>query len=221
VQTPYDHLANSIEWLPYSLAYIGFSFALILGLMRLVHKDELPDYPSGFQERISKKRLKWPLTLQLLLNISILAFTLLFTSDIGAVTIATLGSGALLAIVMWFSQFTTIFRREEYATILAILPAFVAIAFVTGAVEAEIALKSTGNVYRLEVKNSAPVTLILLRSLDKGVLVWDRAANQTSLIRWEQIDRISHFATVEPSITSPFVCRFTSLLCFQDEPPTP
>jgi hypothetical protein len=65
LQTPYDQLANSIEWLPYSLVYVGLNFAILGGLMRLLARkgDNLPEYPSGYSERLTKKKQKWPMRL--------------------------------------------------------------------------------------------------------------------------------------------------------------
>jgi hypothetical protein len=220
VQTPYDHLANSIEWLPYSLVFIGLTFAANSGLIRLLQKEgDFQEYPSGVSERNAKRKMKWPSRLFLFFNV-VPAIITLFVLPTNAEVVVGLASVLYICAVWFVLHYTSLVRRTEYATFLAISPTFVTLAFLSGATEADIALNSTLNVYRVEVKGSTPVTLILLRSLDKGVLVWDRADNRATLIRWEQIDRISHFVSTDLS-SRPLFCKFAKTLCFEKEPPTP
>jgi hypothetical protein len=84
--------------------------------------------------------------------------------------------------------------------------------FGLGALSAENAVRSTESVYRLDLKNSTSVTSNLLRSMDKGALIWDGATRQAALIRWEQIERISHVIGNRKS-EEPFACHLLGFFC--------
>ena len=196
--------------------------AIVTGLARLLRRSDDPQYPSGLGERLLRKKQKWLIGLFLLFNVIAVTTAVLFGPNAGAPINIVLASIAYITLITWLSNFTSVFRNRGNAVFiyLIISPVFVTITFSSGALEAELAVRSTSNVYRVEIKNSAPTTLILLRSLEKGVLVWDRADNRATLVRWEQIDRISHFvSTAKPS--QPLICGIVKALCFEDEPPTP
>ena len=92
----------------------------------------------------------------------------------------------------------------------------VPVEFGYGAWEAEQSLRTTASVYRIEQKNSSVINVTLLRSLEKGVLAWDPGAQRATLVRWEQIERISHFAALDEE--PPLACRYLGFFCPETEP---
>jgi hypothetical protein len=58
IQTPYDHLANAIEWLPLHLAIFLLAFLFSFVQRALIRKPEEHLFPSGIMEKTSWKNAR-------------------------------------------------------------------------------------------------------------------------------------------------------------------
>ena len=113
----------------------------------------------------------------------------------------------LAVVIAWDNRLLSTQTRR----LLLALPLPSILAFLFGAADAQRGLSSSGNVYRIEPKSGDPFNVNLLRSLEKGLLVWDSAANRVTLIRWDEVNRMGHFAPVEDETT--VGCRFAKFMC--------
>lgn len=189
MQSPYDYLANSIEWLPYHLAS-GLLTVLLGFILMTIEKD--PKYFWGVRSR--KERRTAEKAFFALSVLTVIAAIFLSRFRISAFALLLSNAYAmLLALLVRFTGFLTWFpaARTRAARNVLLLPSLVLISFGLGANAAEDAVQSTTSVYRLDLKNSASMSVTLLRSMEKGALIWDGAVQRATLIRWDQIERIS------------------------------
>jgi hypothetical protein len=217
VQTPYDYLAHGIEWLPFNLMLGGAAAIITFGLRALVRKfirRPKVQYPSGISQRTSRKENKRNLAV-----VSLIAVPFAIQAFIS--TLDQLYFLAAAALTIIFQVIVSIWDDWLPPTgtlkLLQPLPLLLTFAFIVGFDDARRGLTSTASVYRIEPKKGDPFSTNLLRSLDKGLLVWDSAAQRVSLIRWDDVNRISHFTATKEKTT--IGCRFTKLTC--PEPFTP
>ena len=111
-------------------------------------------------------------------------------------------------------------ERPTAAYGYAFAPLVIALSFLSGSADASISLNSSSNIYKIERKDEPEIVANLLRSLDKGVLVWDRGNSRVTLIRWEQVKQISH--RILPPTGGPRpACRYLYLKFLCPENPEP
>jgi hypothetical protein len=86
------------------------------------------------------------------------------------------------------------------------------LSFIFGSADASLGLNSSSNIYKIERKDEPTIVVAnLLRSLEKGVLVWDLGNSRVTLIRWEQVKQISHRITPTGGLTP--ACLYLNFLC--------
>jgi hypothetical protein len=208
IQTPYDHLANAIEWLPLYLALIllALLFAFVLG--RFSRKREEHVFPSGIME---KRRWKDARKAAAVSGLGLLAFLgillLVPQAVIGVYFAYVLG-----AIYLTVSPLVAIrFPPSAVNSFVWSIPLVLIMAFTAGGLDAVNGIESSWNVYRIVPKDSPPFNANLLRSLDKGLLMWDGSAQRVILMRWEEVSEISH--SITPNDKTPYACRFLQFVC--------
>jgi hypothetical protein len=91
------------------------------------------------------------------------------------------------------------------------IPLVLIMAFTAGGLDAVNGIESSWNIYRIVPKDSPPFNANLLRSLDKGLLMWDGSAQRVILMRWEEVSEISH--SITPNDKTPYACRFLQFVC--------
>jgi hypothetical protein len=207
IQTPYDYLAHAIEWLPWHLILLGLTTIFSFGLSAFF-KKERPQYPSGIREKKQRKRKEITLGIFLALIVMWVIETFWRSMDELSFRAATTLIMIYVAIVLvWDDRLL----RTPTGKLLFSLPLLVGMAFLLGAQDARNGLGSSENVYRIEPKSGDPFNVNLLRSLEKGLLVWDSAVHRITLIRWDEVNRMSHFGPVRDKTT--VGCRFTKFMC--------
>jgi len=98
------------------------------------------------------------------------------------------------------------------------LPAILGLAFALGQVEALFSIYSLSNVYALTEKDRAVTKhVLLLRSLDKGVLTYDLGAKKVVFMRWDALTSVDH--VFHPPKIDPTFCEITEHICANPESP--
>lgn len=82
-------------------------------------------------------------------------------------------------------------RQAIPVLLVAPIPLILLASFLSANVEAIMALIDRSNVYSLTDKNADTRNVLLLRSLDKGVLVYDLSAHGVSFNRWDTIEKVN------------------------------
>jgi hypothetical protein len=209
IQTPYDHLANAIEWLPLHLAIFLLAFLLSFVLRALGRKPEEHAFPSGIMEKTRWKNAR---------NSAAFSGVSLLLTALGIILVTTQGViGVGVAIILFACYMTVsplvVFRIPPSAVnyFLWFIPVVLIVAFITGGIDALTSIESSSNIYRIVPKDSPPFNANLLRSLDKGLLMWDGSTQRVILMRWEGVSEVSHFIT--PNDKTPYACRFLQFMC--------
>jgi len=185
LQTPYDYIANSITWLPVSLALVALYFGVVRLLLEVIlqirRTDEYDDSQSA-PLRITRLNLKKRFNP---------------VAIIGAVTTLVMGAtsyvakfpekelfGSLAVMTAYAAVFSALVPRAAFwdqslkqdirlAILIWFGPMIVILTFVGGVAEAMYSLSTRHNVYALRQKDAAYKQVSVLRSLDKGVLMYD------------------------------------------------
>jgi hypothetical protein len=209
IQTPYDHLANAIEWLPLHLAIFLVAFLFSLVLRALIRKPEEHAFPSGIMEKTRWKNARN--------SVAFGGVSLLLTA-LGIILLTTQGLiGVGVAIILFACYMTVsplVLSRIPPSAVndfVWLTPVVLIAAFITGGIDALNSIESPSNIYRIVPKDSPPFNANLLRSLDKGLLMWDGSRQRVILMRWEGVSEISHFIT--PNDKTPYACRFLQFVC--------
>lgn len=75
------------------------------------------------------------------------------------------------------------------------------------------------NAYLLQL-NESKEGIQILRTLEKGLLVWDPPNNKVDFVRWEKVGHLTHL--IWKSYDAPFFeslgCHFWSKLCYREAP---
>jgi hypothetical protein len=170
IQTPYDHLANSIEWLPLNLAFI----IITLTFAGLVFPGRGSEFRTQFQDA-RRRSTRRSLIRTGMLVMAVGAITLItpffvvsaniaYVFFVLAFAIVTEGVSAILIALL-------IGKPQWLLMSILIVPQLVFLSFVSGHLEARIDLASTHNVYQITTKGGPPLTATLLRNFDKGPLI--------------------------------------------------
>jgi hypothetical protein len=212
VQTTYDYITNAIEWMP-SLA-LAFVFSLISSFPvrdlfsgQASRREGFRDHEFLFQSRI---RLKAAIMVTF---ISLFLFGYSWFQTYPSYLTFYVGGGSGLVIAAFMFAFSVRQLEQTIAANLAILLISIVIvsgAFVLGVNEANSAIRSSENVYKIELKVGVPKSAVLLRAFEKGVLIWNADTKTAELIRWEQIDGLSHVVAFD---NVKLICRKLSWFC--------
>jgi hypothetical protein len=85
-----------------------------------------------------------------------------------------------------------------------------AAAYLTGVQEARSAIEKTANVYKLNLKGDQTNSAVLLRTFEKGILIWNTDRQTAEMLRWEQLEGLSHIVAFDKVSTA---CRISSWFC--------
>jgi hypothetical protein len=211
IQTPYDHLANAIEWLPLHLAIFLLSLPFSFALYALTGEPEVHAFPSGIMEKTRWKGAKKSVALG---GVGVLLGVLgvLLGAPQGGVELPF--TVAVLLFVCYFTLLPLVAVRFPPTAVNKFvwsIPPVLVMAFLAGGLDAVAGIESSSNIYKIVPKDSPPFNANLLRSLDKGLLMWDGSAQRVILMRWERVSEISHF--VAPHDKLPYACRFFQFMC--------
>lgn len=212
IQTPYDHLTNSIEWLPQNLALLGFSglAGWLLGsfpkwLIDHVVAKSSNDPPIYFEGVGSKKNahlIRLLLLASNLTNLSFAAYIFLFMNHIPIYA-------GVIAFLIYMAIFTPLSKRlklrQSWHLPILVAPIVLILAFIFGAVDANKATKRSDNFYRVAMSEQKQLDVQILRSFEKGILVWDRKAKRVALYRWDSISNVSNLIVRSER---PFICHY-------------
>jgi hypothetical protein len=225
LQTPYDFVANSIAWLPESLAIIGL-YAVISNIVfaRLVRRRVSTPNAGSLAERRREIRKSFRALV-----------VMRWTSLIGAISVAALayvlrfpggvlfGCGAFALLYIFFAMPVLLSRRfkeisGEWRFVLFSMPFVVYLAFISGTAEAIVAISNFANVYSIAKKDGSKLQILLLRNLDKGALVYDLAAQQALFIRWDDLTTIGHPVIFPRRHQNTLLCTISPYGCESPEP---
>lgn len=117
-------------------------------------------------------------------------------------------STALLSFYFAWKDKTVEVRRLWAGPLFAITMA--TSAYLSGAQEARSAIEKPANVYVLNLKGDRTKAAVLLRTFEKGILIWNMGNQTAELMRWDQVDGISHIVAFDHSTQA---CRLISRFC--------
>lgn len=198
LQTPYDFLANSIEWLPFGviiLCFYGAFFALLAPVFLNGIKP-----PQGFPDVIRatyRRRRLIAVTFLGLLAAAIVVASwrepnlfppwmiyptmFLLTAISGSLIVAFLGTSLRSEL------------KGQLIVVLWIVLTTCTLALYEGLQAAGYDLYgSTSNIYRVELKSGPPKLKKILRPLEKGLLTYDPLDQTTTFVRWEEVKSVTH-----------------------------
>jgi hypothetical protein len=211
IQTPYDHLANSIEWLPENLLIVAICIFVV----------EFPDFLKGDDEGFENvreytaekkiRKMRWPIFL-----FCVFVFALAYvTEEKFASTGFFLALMLALLTMMVFAGpalYHKLGNQRNYTFPTFLIPLLIVTAFVSGNLEAYSALSRFSDVYRVTFKGEKVANVIILRNFEKGALMWQPVEQRTIFSRWEQIDSIAHF--IAPKfVAESLSCQHLGILC--------
>jgi hypothetical protein len=195
LQTTYDYIANSITWLPLSLAILAI-YVISLGALFEFISRRTPNQRSAVQ--VAKARFRRPLFF--LSGVAFAIFAVLCA--IGA-NIIRFPLGPVCGTLGIFSLYTSVFsftfydlrRFGEYALITlgaTTVPAVLLMSFLIGNFEAIFAISNGTNVYFLSDKDSNQRAVIALRTLDQGILTYNPTEHKIAFVRWDTLTKVEH-----------------------------
>jgi hypothetical protein len=204
IQTAYDYIASAIEWLPGFLAVILpatlISF-LVLKLPALNVPDEF-----GFEGQ-RKAPPNWPVRIIesaiLIFPILFLLLSLPFSYPSNLVALAAAGFFALMNVV----YFTI--RGSLWVHVMGVVTVVILV-FCSGIADGIISTRGTLDAHRLKLKGGESIHVSLLRSFEKGVLVWNPLQERVQFIRWDQAEELSHRIELNGPASG---CRFLTWFC--------
>jgi hypothetical protein len=224
IQTPYDYIVNSITWLPLSITILIFVAWVSTAIENMFTAPLDVDLPSRLWFAKAESKIKRLSVIRGMLSLIALiqAYIFRFPSSVLSGTVALLGFGAFLWCVAEPWRWT-LPRSQAFAVRIAAITIFsLGSSFVGGEVAAVLAASPLLNeVYAITDKNGERRQVFLLRSLDKGVLIYDPGRHQIAFIRWDQanvIDHPMHWTTPSFSIF-PLCDEIEHVFC--EGPPTP
>jgi hypothetical protein len=213
LQTPYDYIANSIEWLPFGLLFLCFYGVIPALIANVVPQLIKGPFVEGFEDvvRVRFRRRR------IILGVC------------GAAIIV-----ALVAVVFWCRLFYELPEWEVYPPMLFLAAGFVGISIayfgksLGGKLQGQIALflffglvacalafyggvlsagydlfTSASNIYRVELKSGPTVVKKILRTSEKGLLEYDPRGRATNFVRWEEVKSVTHLLGEEDQSTNP------------------
>jgi hypothetical protein len=94
---------------------------------------------------------------------------------------------------------------------MVIAPVVALVSFGLGVGQGQTALETFAEPDQLELKQGAKINRILLRTVDKGVLVRDPSESRVEFIKWDEIQKLSRF--VVPEHNAPPSCDLFGINC--------
>ena len=94
---------------------------------------------------------------------------------------------------------------------MVIAPVVALVSFGYGVGQGQSALETFSEPYQLELKQGIKINRIILRTFDKGVLVHDPSESRVEFIKWDELQRLSHFSVPENKV--PPSCSLLGINC--------
>ncbi|WP_426409444.1 hypothetical protein [Bradyrhizobium ganzhouense] len=196
ILTTTDYFGNAVLWLPFMVVtmYISIDWNVLLG--RRIIKPFGINWGSLFWFALI---VVWPVT----------ALFLPFAGPAAWVW-------AIALLWMMYSDKLLPFEDAEDETLLllrramVVLPVVSALLFDHGYSHGREDLRTFDSPYDIEIRSGGTIHRIMLRSLDKGLLVRDAANNRVEFLRWDDVVRLSRLAR---PMTTPLACRWLGWNC--------
>jgi hypothetical protein len=193
-----DYFTNATQWIVFAV-WMGFSWVNWRGI-------EDPDYYPSF----SMGWKGW-----ILPGIFVLLFVFEFFTGSGFNNVPIF----FFLLYLWLTFGTKIVpfagsADENQRTIrksLIIAPILIVVAFIVGQMKGTTALTTVDDPFKIKIKGGEDRQRILLRNLDKGLLVRSPAHERIEFIRWDQIEEITK---ASPAVRlESYSCRFFAVWC--------
>jgi len=198
--TTYDYFANAPLWFPYS--------AVILIYSEIIRNNvwEEPSKRTG----IDFGKAYW---IQIVFFFLLAVATELFSeyrwNFFDFVPIALM-SAIPMALVIPYNKFQ--YGFSAYKALIT-TPLVIILAFAYGLSSARSDIRNTSNIYRLNFKEGEPKHFVMLRILEKGVLVRDTLNNRIEFYRWDGLLSLSKIAILKKS--EPSACYWFGIRCYE------
>jgi hypothetical protein len=226
VQTPYDYIANSITWLPLSLALVALHVGAVGALVNFT--IQRPTDQHDFQSaplRIIRAKIKKQFdtiaiagtVTTLLMGACSYVYKFPHKELFGSFALMTAYVAIFAALVPRAAFWDPLKQDFRLALLISAVPIIVILSFIGGVGEALYSLSSRQNVYALRQKDASYKQVSLLRSLDKGVLTYDFGNHQIAFTRWDVLNGIDH--AIFPAQHKGSTCDVTEHICSTPEPP--
>ncbi|MGM4999231.1 hypothetical protein AB8A05_10895 [Tardiphaga sp. 538_B7_N1_4] len=211
LQTPFDYLSNSVQWLPQNFLLLAITTVVAVCASFLVFgKENDLDFFEGVEPKALRRKN---------IRISLLFAAILFSlmgvvfyetaGDLGiTITLVSLSVLSSCLVAIRVLRLSRSIRRSLFLGLSIALGMLWAFSFGNG--DAYIATKARNNVHNLVFKDGRTLNIALLRTLDKGVIVWMPATSRAALVRWDQIESISRFVNLTHESLS---CKMLALGC--------
>jgi hypothetical protein len=209
--TTTDYLSNAIAWLPGLL--VGAVFFCAFDPVSYFWKWEISAPKLGKQRRINIGVNGF--LSGMVLGISITNYY--FSGYLDAILVV-----GFLLILGWI-KVTSVLTKLELSSplyqVVRIVPILLILSSMLGAEEGRSCpICKDGNVYFLKLKHDeATHPAIVLRNLDRGLLVLKPLPNEVAFYRWEDIESF-HKWTFPPD-DRPILCRWFGRTCSNPDPP--
>jgi hypothetical protein len=207
----YDYVTNAIEWMPAFIFWLAVSGALAYLMSSWF--DHLPERGYGDHRRkVYRRTLFWYSECILIVSLGVLGFSLFFQtfpkSRETQIISATLVLTAFIGLYVAANNTKLEIRRLLVGAMGAL--GLAAAAYTTGTREARSAIEQPANVYKLNLKGDQTKSVVLLRTFEKGILIWNSDRHTAEMLRWDQLDGLSHIVAFD---NVPAGCRIFSWFC--------
>jgi hypothetical protein len=206
----YDYVTNAVEWMP----AFTFWFAVSGALAYLMSSWTAQVRERGFgdhRRKVHRRSLFFYSGFILIISLGVLGFTLFQTfprSRESQIISSTLIFIALIGFyIVWNG--TKLETRRLLAGAMGAV-GLAAAAYTTGTREARSAIEQPANVYKLNLKGDQTKSAVLLRTFEKGILIWNTDRQTAEMLRWDQLDGLSHIVAFD-NVSG--ACRIFSWFC--------
>jgi hypothetical protein len=202
IQTTYDYITSAIEWMPaFLLIGIMVTCFAVPAIRLLGPKNEF-----GFEDQIN---LHWRKTNNFLRGLSVvLSIGLLFSSLFDAFPVNFSEIIASIALVLLSVGISS--KVSERAFFVTTIVIFCCIVFIHGITDGLTAIKGDPDVHKINLNGGGFKQASVLRTFEKGILVWNSPSESVEFIRWDQIDELSHHVRLNTESSG---CHLLLWLC--------
>jgi hypothetical protein len=129
------------------------------------------------------------------------------------------GGLLFLAVYVWMVYGTWLLPFKEAADppfrqirgAMIRVPVAMAALFAYGYTNGASDLRRTASVYSIQLKHGDPLHRLILRNVEKGLLVRDIVKNEVEFIRWDEVSRVGKITPDHAS--KPIVCKLFGWRC--------
>jgi hypothetical protein len=202
IQTAYDYIANAIEWIPFFLGLLIWGGIGAAVGVRLFGSSSSDEREFGFEDQ--RKRAEMPKFAKLLLGMGALGVAIFLVSLFLYFPLRQIFYGSsvvciLVSFILW------IWAKElvpfSVATLAGIISAIILLytAYISGTNDAAHVLSGKSDIYFVKIKDDTSKAAALLRSFEKGILVWNSEGQTVEFFRWEKVESVSRTIEVDRS----------------------